>query len=100
MRSGDMSGTLAQKGCVPRNKASFDQSSMLRGCSTHCSVPREDIEVQSRHIDEVILDVVKLVYVLHNGLTLILYKVMDKNISTDGNTKVNVAVNHKRHGRD
>jgi hypothetical protein len=35
-------------------------------------------------MDEAILDVVELVDVLHNGLTLILYKVLDKSISADG----------------
>jgi hypothetical protein len=51
-------------------------------------------------VDEAILDVVELVHVLHNGLTLILYKVLDKSISADGNPKANVAVNHKRRGRE
>jgi hypothetical protein len=51
-------------------------------------------------VDEAILDVVELVHVLHNGLTIILYKVLDKSISADGNSKTNVAVNHKRRGRD
>jgi hypothetical protein len=51
-------------------------------------------------VDEAILDVVELVDVLHNCLTLILYKVLDKSISADGNTKANVAVNHKRRGRE
>ena len=32
-------------------------------------------------VAEAILDVVELVDVLHNGLTLILYKVLDKSIS-------------------
>jgi hypothetical protein len=45
-------------------------------------------------VDEAILDVVELVDVLHNCLTLILYKVLDKSISADENTKANVAVNH------
>jgi hypothetical protein len=51
-------------------------------------------------MDEAIVDVVEHVDVLHNGLTLILYKVLDKSISADGNTKANVAVNHKRRGRE
>jgi hypothetical protein len=51
-------------------------------------------------VDEAILDVVELVHVLHNGLTLILYTVLDKSISADGNPKANVAVNHKRRGRE
>ncbi len=51
-------------------------------------------------VDEAILDVFELVHVLHNGLTLILYKVLDKSISADGNPKANVAVNHKRRGRE
>ena len=29
-------------------------------------------------VDEAILDVVELVHVLHNGLTLVLYKVLEK----------------------
>jgi cephalosporin-C deacetylase-like acetyl esterase len=45
-------------------------------------------------VDEVILDVVELVDVLHNCLTLILDNVLDKRISAYGNTKSNV-VNHK-----
>jgi hypothetical protein len=51
-------------------------------------------------VDEPILDVVELVHVLHGVLTLILYKVLDKSISADGNPKASVAVNHKRHGRE
>ena len=43
-------------------------------------------------MDEAILHIVELVHVLHNGLTLILYKVLDKNISADGNPKTNVTV--------
>ena len=35
-------------------------------------------------VDEAILDVVELVHVLHNGLTLILYKVLDKSIRPMG----------------
>jgi hypothetical protein len=46
-------------------------------------------------MDEAILDVVELVNVLHNRLTLILYKALDKSISADLNTKTNVTVNHK-----
>ena len=38
--------------------------------------------------------IIELVDVLHNGLTLILYKVLDIRISADGNPKANVAVNH------
>jgi hypothetical protein len=51
-------------------------------------------------VDEAILDVVELVHVHNNGLTLILYKVLDKSICADGNPKVYVAVNHKRRGRE
>ena len=36
----------------------------------------------------------------HKGLTLILYKVLDKSISADGNPKANVAVNHKGRRRE
>ena len=50
-------------------------------------------------VDEPILDIVELVHVLHNGLTRILYKVLGKSISADGNPKSNVAVNLKRRGR-
>ena len=46
-------------------------------------------------VDEAILDVVELVDVLHNCLTLILDKMLDKSISADGNPKSNVAVNYK-----
>ena len=45
-------------------------------------------------VDEAILDVVELVNILHNCLTLILYKVLDKSMSTEGNNKANVAVNY------
>ncbi len=51
-------------------------------------------------VDEAILDVVELVHVLHNGLTLILYKVLDKGISADGNPKANATGNHKKRGRE
>jgi hypothetical protein len=57
-------------------------------------------EAEELVVDEDILDVVELVDVLHNCLTLILYKGLDKSISADGNTKANVAVNHKRRGRE
>jgi hypothetical protein len=46
-------------------------------------------------MDEAILDVVELVDVIHNCLTLILHKMLDKGISADGNSEANVAVNHK-----
>ena len=46
-------------------------------------------------VDEAILEVVKLVDVLHNFLTLSLYKVLDKRISANGNPKANVTVNYK-----
>ncbi len=42
-------GKIGTKGLRDSNKASFDQSSMLRGCSTHRSARGEDIEVPSRH---------------------------------------------------
>ncbi len=57
-------------------------------------------EAEELVVDEAILDVVKLVDVLHNYLTLILYNVLDKSISANGNTKANVAVSHKRCGRE
>ena len=47
-------------------------------------------------MDEAILEVVELVNILHNCLTLILDKVLDKSISADGNTKAKVAVNHQQ----
>jgi hypothetical protein len=46
-------------------------------------------------VDEAILDVVELVNVLHNFLTLFLYKVLDKSISANGNPKANVSVIYK-----
>jgi hypothetical protein len=42
-------------------------------------------------VDEAILDVVELVDVIHDCLTLILHKMLDKGISADGNPKANVA---------
>ena len=49
-------------------------------------------------VDEAILDVFELVDVLHNFLTLFLYKVLDKNVSANGNPKSNVAVIYKSLG--
>ncbi len=46
-------------------------------------------------VDEAILDVVELVDVLHNFLTLFVYKVLDKSVSANGNPKANVAVIYK-----
>ncbi len=73
-------------------------------CELHMAVqvlqPGRLAEAEELIMDEAILDVVELVDVLHNGLTLILYKVLDKSISAVGNTKANVAVNHKRRGRE
>ena len=51
-------------------------------------------------VDEAILDVVELVDVLHNFLTLFLYKVLDKSVSANGNPKANVASNHKASRRE
>ena len=51
-------------------------------------------------MDEAILDVVELVDVVHNCLTLILHKMLDKGISADGNPKANVAINHKARRRE
>jgi hypothetical protein len=48
-------------------------------------------------VDAAILDVVELVDVVHNFLTLFLYKV-DKNVSANGNPKANVAVIYKGSG--
>ena len=44
---------------------------------------------------EAILDVVELIDVLHNFLTLFRYKVLDKSVSANGNPKANVAVVYK-----
>ena len=41
-----------------------------------------------------------LVDVVHNCLTLILHKMLDKGISADGNPKANVAINHKARRRE
>jgi hypothetical protein len=55
-------------------------------------------ETQKLVVDEAILDVVELVDVLHNVLTLFLYKVLDKSVSANGNPKANVAVIYKSLG--
>jgi hypothetical protein len=47
-------------------------------------------------LDETILYAAQLVEVLHNCPAL--HQVLDKSISADGNTKTNVAVNHKGRG--
>jgi len=52
-------------------------------------------EAHKLAVDEAILDVVELVDVLHNFLTLFLYKVLDKSVSANGNPKANVAVIYK-----
>ena len=46
-------------------------------------------------MDEAILDVVERIDVLHNFLTLFLYKVLEKSVSANGNPKANVAVVYK-----
>ena len=46
-------------------------------------------------MDEAILDVVEFIDVLHNFLTLFLYKVLDKSVSANGNPKAKVAVVYK-----
>ena len=51
-------------------------------------------------MDEAILDVVELVDVIHNCLTIILHKMLDKGISADGNSEAHVAVNHKGRRRE
>jgi len=51
-------------------------------------------------VDEAILDVVDLVDVIHDRLTLILHKMLDKGISADGNPKANVAINRKARRRE
>ena len=68
--------------------------------SIHVLQPGRLAKADELVVDEAILDVVELVHVLHNGLTLLLYKVLDKSISADGNPKANAAVNHKRRGRE
>ena len=56
-------------------------------------------KVEQLVVDETILYAAQLVDVLHNCLTLILlHKVLHKGVSADGNTKTNVAVNHKGRG--
>ena len=55
-------------------------------------------EAHKLAVDEAILDVVELVDVLHNFLTLFLYKVLDKRVSANGNPKFNVAVIYKSLG--
>jgi hypothetical protein len=47
---------------------------------------------------ETILDVVEFVDVVHNFLTIFLYKVLDKSISANGNPKANVSVIYKGRG--
>jgi hypothetical protein len=49
-------------------------------------------------VHEAILHVVELVDVVHNFLTLFLYKVLDKSVSANGNPKANVAVIYKGRG--
>jgi hypothetical protein len=49
-------------------------------------------------VDEAILDVVELVDVVHNFLTLFLYKVLDKSVSANGNPRANVVVIYKGRG--
>jgi hypothetical protein len=56
-----------------------------------CGLAKEEELV----VDEAILEVVKLVDILHNFLTLSLYKVLDKRISANGNPKANVAVDNE-----
>jgi hypothetical protein len=51
-------------------------------------------------VDEAILDVVELVDVIYNCLSLILHKMLDKGISAYGNPKANVAINHKPRRRE
>ncbi len=58
-------------------------------CELHLAVqvlqPSHLTKADELVVDEAILDIVELVHVLHNGLTLILYKVLDKSISANGN---------------
>ena len=46
-------------------------------------------------MDKAILEVVEFIDVLHNFLTLFLYKVLDKSVSANGNPKAKVAVVYK-----
>ena len=46
-------------------------------------------------MDKAILDVVEFIDVLHNFLTLFLYKVLDISVSANGNPKTKVAVVYK-----
>ncbi len=62
--------------------------------------PCSSAEAEELVVDEAILDVVELVDVLHNCLTLILYKMLDKIINADGNPEANVAVNHQGISRE
>ena len=52
-------------------------------------------EAEELVVDESILDVVELIDVLHNFLTLFRYKVLDKSVSANWNPKANVAVVYK-----
>ena len=52
-------------------------------------------EAEELVVYEAILDVVELINVLHNFLTLFRYKVLDKSVSANGNPKANVAVVYK-----
>ena len=73
-------------------------------CEVHMAVqvlqPSRLTKADELVVDEAILDIVEIVHVLHNGLILILYKVLDKSNSADGNPKPNVAVNLKGRGRE
>ena len=62
--------------------------------------PCSSAEAEELVVDEAILDVVELVDVLHNCLTLILDKMLDKIINADGNPEANVAVNHQGISRE
>ena len=48
-------------------------------------------------VDEAVLDAGELVDVLHNCLTFILDKLLDRSMSAYGNSKTNVTVNYKVH---
>ncbi len=52
-------------------------------------------EAEELVVYEAVLDVVELIDVLHNFLTLFRYKVLDKSVSANGNPKANVAVVYK-----
>jgi len=90
-----VSGALLQKGV-----ADLPINMLLLEDVLICEVNKAGslAEAHKLVVDESILDVFELVDVLHNFLTLFLYKVLDKNVSANGNPKSNVAVIYKSLG--